>query len=54
MNDKIRNLLDQITALEDDLRSAVQEQEGKLRYTIDGTSASPLSRPCARRTLSSR
>jgi hypothetical protein len=36
MNDKIRNLLDQITALEDELRSAVQEQEGKLRYTIDG------------------
>jgi hypothetical protein len=36
MNDTVRNLLDQITALEDKLRIAVQEQEGKLRYTIEG------------------
>ena len=36
MNDKIRNLLDQITALEDELRVAVQEQESKLRYTMNG------------------
>lgn len=36
MNDKIRNLLDQITALEDQLRVAVQEHEGNLRYTIQG------------------
>lgn len=36
MNDKIRNLLDQITALEDQLRVAVQEHEGNLRYAIHG------------------
>ena len=36
MNDTIRNLLDEITTLEDKLRIAVQEQEGKLHYTFEG------------------
>jgi len=36
MNDKVRSLLDQITELEDKLRIAVEEQEGKLRYTLEG------------------
>lgn len=36
MNTTIRNLLKQITALEDQLRIALREQEGKLRYTIEG------------------
>ncbi len=36
MNDTIRNLLGQITALEDQLRIAVREHEEKLRYTIEG------------------
>lgn len=36
MNDKVRSLLDQITELEDKLRIAVQEQEGKLHYTFEG------------------
>ncbi len=36
MNDTVRNLLDQISALEDKLRIAVEEQEGKLRYTFEG------------------
>lgn len=36
MNDRIRQLLDQITELEDELRSAVRQQEGRLRYRIEG------------------
>ena len=36
MNDKIRHLLGQITALEDELRAALHEQEGELRYQIEG------------------
>jgi hypothetical protein len=36
MNDNIRNLLKQMTALEDQLRIAMREHEGKLRYTIEG------------------
>ena len=36
MNDKVRNLLEQITELENKLRIAVDEQEGKLRYTLEG------------------
>ncbi len=36
MNDTVRNLLDQISALEDKLRIALQEREGQLRYTIEG------------------
>lgn len=36
MNDKIRHILNQITALEDELRASLQEQEGRLRYQIEG------------------
>ena len=36
MNDKIRRTLNQITALEDELRASLQEQEGRLRYQIEG------------------
>lgn len=36
MNEKIRQLLDQITALEDDLRSVVLEQEDSALYKIQG------------------
>lgn len=36
MNDKIRQLLDQISALEDDLRKAMQEQEASARFHIKG------------------
>ncbi|BCB26131.1 hypothetical protein SKTS_10170 [Sulfurimicrobium lacus] len=36
MNDKIRHILSQITVLEDELRTSLQEQEGRLRYQIEG------------------
>lgn len=36
MNDKVRHLLGQITALEDELRTALHEQEGILRYKMEG------------------
>lgn len=36
MNEKIRQLLDQISALEDDLRREVQAQEASVRYQIKG------------------
>ena len=36
MNDTIRNLLDQITVLEEQLLTALREQESKLRYTMHG------------------
>jgi len=36
MNEKIRQLLDQISALEDDLRKVVQEQESSALYKIKG------------------
>lgn len=36
MNQKIRNLLDQMNALEEELRTALHEQEGQLRYKIEG------------------
>ncbi len=36
MNDHIRQLLDQMTALEGDLRRAVQEQEANLLYRVKG------------------
>jgi hypothetical protein len=36
MNDRIRQLLDQMTALEGDLRKAVQEQEATLLYRVKG------------------
>jgi hypothetical protein len=36
MNDNIRNLLDQIGALEDELKTALQAQESKMFFQIDG------------------
>ncbi len=36
MNEKTRQLLDRIIALEDELRAALHEQEGELRYRIEG------------------
>jgi hypothetical protein len=36
VNDKIRRLLGQITALDDELRATLHEQEGELRYKIEG------------------
>ena len=36
MDHRIRNLLDQIAALEGELRGVVHEQEQKLRYELDG------------------
>ena len=36
MNDRIRQLLTQMAALEDDLRAAVQEQESDVRFQIKG------------------
>jgi hypothetical protein len=36
MNDRIRHLLDQMSALEEDLRIALQEQESSLLYRIKG------------------
>jgi hypothetical protein len=36
MNNKIQQILDQITALEEELHSAIEQQEGRLRYQIEG------------------
>ena len=36
MNEKIRQLLDQMSALEDDLRREVQAQEASALYKIKG------------------
>lgn len=36
MDNRIHRLLDQISALEDELRSVVHEQEARLFYTLDG------------------
>jgi hypothetical protein len=36
MNDKIRRILNQITVLEDELRTSLKEQEGRLRYQVEG------------------
>jgi len=36
MNDRIRHLLDQMSALEDDLRTAVHEQESSALFRIEG------------------
>lgn len=36
MNDRIRQLLGQIAELEDELRSALHQQEGQLRYRVEG------------------
>lgn len=35
MNNRIRQILDQITVLEDELHTAVEQQEGRLRYRIE-------------------
>ena len=36
MNSRIRQILDQISALEIELNAAVQEQGGRLRYQLEG------------------
>ena len=36
MNSRIRRILDQITALEDELHTAIEDQESRLRYRIEG------------------
>lgn len=36
MNNRIRQILDQITALEDELHTAIEEHESRLRYKIEG------------------
>ncbi|MDH4234478.1 MAG: hypothetical protein OEV15_05035, partial [Gallionella sp.] len=35
MNKRISQILDQITALEDELQTAIEQQEGRLRYRIE-------------------
>jgi hypothetical protein len=36
MNDRIRQILDQITALEDELNATIEQEEGRLLYQIEG------------------
>ncbi|MBI5439129.1 MAG: hypothetical protein HY936_09330 [Nitrosomonadales bacterium] len=36
MNNRISQILDQITALENELHTAIEQQEGRLRYQIEG------------------
>lgn len=36
MNSRIRQILDQISALENELQQAIQEQRSHLRYTLEG------------------
>lgn len=36
MNSRIRQILDQINALEDELHTAIEERESRLRYRIEG------------------
>ncbi|MFZ2302858.1 MAG: hypothetical protein WAW10_13430 [Gallionella sp.] len=36
MNNRIQQILDQITALEDELHTAIEQHEGRLRYQIEG------------------
>ena len=36
MHDKIRQIAEQITALEDELQAAIEQQEARLRYRIQG------------------
>jgi len=36
MNNRIRQLIDQITALENELNAAIEEHEEKIRYRIEG------------------
>ena len=35
-NNKIREICDQITALENELSTAIDEQSGRLRYQLEG------------------
>lgn len=35
MNNRIRQILDQITALEDELQKVVEDQQGRIRYQIE-------------------
>ena len=36
MNDRIRQIIDQISTLEAELHAAIEQQEGQLRYQIEG------------------
>lgn len=36
MNNRIRQILDQITALENELHALIEHQEGRLRYQLEG------------------
>ncbi len=36
MNNRIHQILDQITALENELHTVIEQQEGRLRYQIEG------------------
>lgn len=36
MNSRIRQIVDQITALEDELNTLIDEQQGRIRYQIEG------------------
>lgn len=36
MNNRVRQILDQITALENELHTVIEQQEGRLRYQIEG------------------
>lgn len=36
MNNRVQQILDQITALEDELHTAIEQHEGRLRYQIEG------------------
>lgn len=36
MNNRISQILDQITALENELHTAIEQQEGRMRYQIEG------------------
>lgn len=40
MNDKLQGILSQIRELEDELRSAIQEQEAKISYRLEGSKVS--------------
>jgi hypothetical protein len=37
MNSKVKQILDQITRLEDELNAALEEQQSQLRYQVEGT-----------------
>jgi len=54
MNDRIRALLNQITALKNDLQTALQEQQSSMFFQIKGKRASNSKAPSSRRTCGSR